>query len=271
MRDAVSTPTRLPLDRRSGRSWRTDQPLGTRPRSATAERTATTRWLRGRHEPATFSPSVLARGRERPVFRSRALGATAREVGPVDDVLVILLTSQVCGYYTPYGGRTPVPSRLADVEYRGTDLSSMFRCTRFGWRRVESEKQEGSASGSRRDPAHRRIRPGCRPPAAKIGSLPTPRRRSALRVSGSRRQLRWSSGRAWSRSAYRSAAASGSWRPSRSGPADVVPSLGFGRIPPGFFIGTVLAILLFYLAFLTGGWAAGAGDGLSHASRAISG
>jgi hypothetical protein len=41
-----------------------------------------------------------------------------------------------------------------------------------------------------------------------------------------------------------------------------VPSLGFGRIPPGFFIGTILAVLLFYLAFLTGGWAAGAGDGL---------
>jgi hypothetical protein len=41
-----------------------------------------------------------------------------------------------------------------------------------------------------------------------------------------------------------------------------VPSLGFGRIPPGFYIGTVLAVLLFYLAFITGGWAAGAGDGL---------
>jgi hypothetical protein len=41
-----------------------------------------------------------------------------------------------------------------------------------------------------------------------------------------------------------------------------VPSLGFGRIPPGFFIGTILAVLLFYLAFLTGGWASGAGDGL---------
>jgi hypothetical protein len=41
-----------------------------------------------------------------------------------------------------------------------------------------------------------------------------------------------------------------------------VPSLGFGRIPPGFFIGTILAIVLFYLAFITGGWAAGAGDGL---------
>src|ERR671914_1979539 len=41
-----------------------------------------------------------------------------------------------------------------------------------------------------------------------------------------------------------------------------VPSLGFGRIPPGMFIGTILAVLLFYLAFITGGWAAGAGDGL---------
>ena len=41
-----------------------------------------------------------------------------------------------------------------------------------------------------------------------------------------------------------------------------VPAVGFGRIPPGFFIGTILAVLLFYLAFITGGWAAGAGDGL---------
>jgi hypothetical protein len=41
-----------------------------------------------------------------------------------------------------------------------------------------------------------------------------------------------------------------------------VPSLGFGRIPPGFFIGTILAVLLFYLAFITGGWAAGAGEAL---------
>jgi hypothetical protein len=41
-----------------------------------------------------------------------------------------------------------------------------------------------------------------------------------------------------------------------------VPSLGFGRIPPGFFIGTILAVVLFYLAFITGGWAAGAGDAL---------
>lgn len=41
-----------------------------------------------------------------------------------------------------------------------------------------------------------------------------------------------------------------------------VPSLGFGRIPPGFFIGTIVAVVLFYAAFITGGWAAGAGDGL---------
>jgi len=41
-----------------------------------------------------------------------------------------------------------------------------------------------------------------------------------------------------------------------------VASLGFGRIPPGLYIGTVLAVLLFYLAFITGGWASGAGDGL---------
>jgi hypothetical protein len=41
-----------------------------------------------------------------------------------------------------------------------------------------------------------------------------------------------------------------------------VASLGFGRIPPGLYIGTIVAVLLFYLAFITGGWAAGAGDGL---------
>jgi hypothetical protein len=41
-----------------------------------------------------------------------------------------------------------------------------------------------------------------------------------------------------------------------------VASLGFGRIPPGLYICTVLAVLLFYLAFITGGWASGAGDGL---------
>jgi hypothetical protein len=41
-----------------------------------------------------------------------------------------------------------------------------------------------------------------------------------------------------------------------------VASIGFGRIPPGFYIGTILAVGLFYLAFITGGWAAAAGDGL---------
>jgi hypothetical protein len=38
-----------------------------------------------------------------------------------------------------------------------------------------------------------------------------------------------------------------------------VPSLGFGRIPPGFYLGTILAVGLFYLAFITGGWASAAG------------
>jgi hypothetical protein len=41
-----------------------------------------------------------------------------------------------------------------------------------------------------------------------------------------------------------------------------VASIGFGRIPPGLYIGTILAVGLFYLAFITGGWAAAAGDGL---------
>ena len=40
-----------------------------------------------------------------------------------------------------------------------------------------------------------------------------------------------------------------------------VPSLGFGRFGPGV-LGTILAVLLFYLAFITGGWASAAGDGL---------
>lgn len=38
-----------------------------------------------------------------------------------------------------------------------------------------------------------------------------------------------------------------------------VPSLGFGRIPPGFYVGTILAVGIFYLAFITGGWASAAG------------
>jgi hypothetical protein len=41
-----------------------------------------------------------------------------------------------------------------------------------------------------------------------------------------------------------------------------VPSLGFGRIPPGFFVGTIAAVVLFYVAFITGGWASAAGEGL---------
>jgi hypothetical protein len=41
-----------------------------------------------------------------------------------------------------------------------------------------------------------------------------------------------------------------------------VPALGFGRVPPAVFLGTIVAIVLFYLAFITGGWAAGAGDAL---------
>ena len=41
-----------------------------------------------------------------------------------------------------------------------------------------------------------------------------------------------------------------------------VPSMGFGRIPPGAYVGTIIAVALFYLAFITGGWAAAAGDGM---------
>jgi hypothetical protein len=33
-------------------------------------------------------------------------------------------------------------------------------------------------------------------------------------------------------------------------------------VPPGVYVGTFIAVLLFYLAFITGGWAAAAGDGL---------
>jgi hypothetical protein len=39
-----------------------------------------------------------------------------------------------------------------------------------------------------------------------------------------------------------------------------VPSLGFGRVPPGAYVGTILAVALFYLAFITGGWASAAGS-----------
>jgi hypothetical protein len=41
-----------------------------------------------------------------------------------------------------------------------------------------------------------------------------------------------------------------------------VPSIGFGRVPPGFYVGTIVAVVLFYLAFITGGWASAAGDGV---------
>ena len=40
-----------------------------------------------------------------------------------------------------------------------------------------------------------------------------------------------------------------------------VPSLGFGRVIP-FYIGTILAVFLFYAAFITGGWASAAGASL---------
>jgi hypothetical protein len=39
-----------------------------------------------------------------------------------------------------------------------------------------------------------------------------------------------------------------------------VPAVAFGRIPPGFLLWVPLAVLLFYMAFIWGGWAAGAGD-----------
>jgi hypothetical protein len=39
-----------------------------------------------------------------------------------------------------------------------------------------------------------------------------------------------------------------------------VPVVAFGRIPPGVLLWVPLAVLLFYMAFIWGGWAAGAGD-----------
>ena len=39
-----------------------------------------------------------------------------------------------------------------------------------------------------------------------------------------------------------------------------VPVVAFGRIPPGFLLWMPLAILLFFMAFIWGGWASGAGD-----------
>ncbi|MGH2427670.1 MAG: Nramp family divalent metal transporter [Candidatus Limnocylindria bacterium] len=39
-----------------------------------------------------------------------------------------------------------------------------------------------------------------------------------------------------------------------------VPVVAFGRIPPGFLLWVPLGVLLFFMAFIWGGWAAGAGD-----------
>src|ERR687896_1184514 len=39
-----------------------------------------------------------------------------------------------------------------------------------------------------------------------------------------------------------------------------VPVVAFGRIPPGFLLWVPIAVLLFYMAFIWGGWASAAGD-----------
>src|SRR5918992_73868 len=41
-----------------------------------------------------------------------------------------------------------------------------------------------------------------------------------------------------------------------------VPVVGFGRVPPGFMFWIPVSLLLFYAAFILGGWAASAGQGL---------
>jgi hypothetical protein len=41
-----------------------------------------------------------------------------------------------------------------------------------------------------------------------------------------------------------------------------VPIVGFGRVPPGWKVWIPFSLLVFYFAFLFGGWAAGAGQGL---------
>lgn len=41
-----------------------------------------------------------------------------------------------------------------------------------------------------------------------------------------------------------------------------VPVVAFGRIPPGYFLWVPLALLVFYMAFILGGWATSAGAGL---------
>ncbi|HYY47235.1 MAG TPA: Nramp family divalent metal transporter [Thermoplasmata archaeon] len=40
------------------------------------------------------------------------------------------------------------------------------------------------------------------------------------------------------------------------------PVVAFGRVPPGFLLWTPLAVFLFYLSFIWGGWAANAGESL---------
>jgi hypothetical protein len=49
-----------------------------------------------------------------------------------------------------------------------------------------------------------------------------------------------------------------------------VASLGFGRIPPGFFIGTIVAVVLFYLAFITAAGRPARATACSPSSRATS-
>lgn len=41
-----------------------------------------------------------------------------------------------------------------------------------------------------------------------------------------------------------------------------VPVVGFGRVPPGWLLWIPFSLLVFYFAFIFGGWAAGAGQGL---------
>lgn len=40
------------------------------------------------------------------------------------------------------------------------------------------------------------------------------------------------------------------------------PAIGFGRVPPGFWLWIPLAVFLYWLAFIWGGWASGAGQSL---------
>jgi hypothetical protein len=40
------------------------------------------------------------------------------------------------------------------------------------------------------------------------------------------------------------------------------PAVGFGRVPPGFWLWIPLAVFLYWLAFIWGGWASGAGQSL---------